>query len=801
MAIQIEKPEIKHKYISLFDTEAEFNAAYPNFEEVNWSDVAYPQERPDNYRVSRRLSNMYHKNTPPDYKFDDINDFVVEGDVTYYADGAYIGTFNEDDYTNGNIRKTFFLEIVWGYSGWEWHDYERVIGTDSETEEPITETLTGGNLYKIKNIQTVPHIIDGQRLQHINDFLFSQYNVTKVEGFNTSNLVAANRAFKRGTNDDTNYPKRNSNQILECHFVEGYNTDGTFGNHPFGYVDPVTGESLLENLVEADGLFFNNKVYMYEGDFENVIPFTIPNITHIDKLYSYGVLTNNLRFKMESLEELTDCFKLAIIPRAVVNLNDIFVDNTLNNIKNFSGFLAGASITEYTESGSDKITTIQLNLTNSNVDSNEIIDLSHFAEWIGPSEYGERRVGIIQNTILNILLNFDNKVNLSEGFANINRDKSNYPNYLSRAIYNNGFEKIHVNFNNKESYITSLKSAFANNTFIENLPVQQVPNNTCDDSYIYQSCTFNAPINYDFHNSTLASPRMQGWGQFNDCTFNSTFDFDPTHSSNKTLEYLDRVEFCGIKFGNNVPAADRTFPYVIQNQNDTTYRYFDMANSKFVGTLPAQNIYIDTIRLRNSVKYVDDLYGSRFNPFQGCSELTDLSNINLYYSDAIQEFEFVNFNFSGCTSIIKTPHIYLRYRGTNYVRSNLSFQGLKNLTDVNLENLSFRGGSPNVGSYQNFQDCTSLAYLKIATNTTDGFDANLNILGCTSLDVDTLKNTLMMIKSGIVQILDSTWKKVNGIDPTSSGDVDSGPIYDYFIAQRISCTVTKDNSYTPAYPD
>ena len=784
MAIQIEKPEIKHKYISLFDTEAEFNAAYPNFEEVNWSDVAYPQERPDSYRVSRRLSNMYHKNTSPDYKFDDINDFVIEGDVTYYADGAYIGTFNEDDYTNGNIRKTFFLEIVWGYSGWEWHNYERVIGTDPETEEPITETLTGGNLYKIKNIQTVPHIIDGHRLQHINDFLFSQYNVTKVEGFNTENLVAANRAFKRGTNDDTTYPKRNSNQILECHLVDAHDED-TLLNHYFGY------EGTLDKLVEADMLFYNNKVYVGEGT-DNTLPINIPNIKNVDKFYSYGVLTDNLKFKMESLEELTDCFKLTIIPRATINLNDIFIGDTLNSIKSFSGFLAGASITGYTESGDDKIATIQLDLTDSSVISNETIDLSHFAEWIGPSEYGERKAGIIQNTILNILLNFNNKVNLSEGFSNINRNKGNYPNYLSRAIYNNGFEKIHVNFNSKESYITSLKSAFANNTFIENIPVQQVPNNACDDTYIYQGCVFNASISYNFLNGSIVSPREQGYGQFNDCTINDSYVF-------RNIQGLDRVEFCGIKFGENVSAANRTFPYVIQNQSDTTYRYFDMANSKFVGTLPAQNIYIDSERMRNATDKYSGA-GSRLNPFQGCSELTDLSNISLYYSDNDGDFDNMSFDFSNCTNLIKTPHVYFKHVGPQYVHAYINFQGLKNLTEVNFENLSFRGISPGYAS-QDFQDCTSLVYLKIATNTTEGFDANLNVLGCTSLDVDTLKSTLLMIKSGSVQILDSTWKKVNGIDPTSPGDVSSGPVYDYFITQRISCTVTKDDSYTPVYPD
>ena len=135
---KITYPPITHKYITLFDDEGGYNTSYPNFEEVNWSDIDYPEERPEGYRLSRRLSNMYHKDNPPQYKFDDINDIVIEGDTTieepytpdntlfgiiaeaqnkiYHPDSFKIATYNSLD----DIRKTFFLEIVWGYYGWEW---------------------------------------------------------------------------------------------------------------------------------------------------------------------------------------------------------------------------------------------------------------------------------------------------------------------------------------------------------------------------------------------------------------------------------------------------------------------------------------------------------------------------------------------------------------------------------------------------------------------------------------------------------------------------------------------------------
>lgn len=899
MAIQIEKPEIKHKYISLFDTEAEFNAAYPNFEEVNWSDVAYPQERPDNYRISRRLSNMYHKNTPPDYKFDDINDFVVEGDITYYADGAYIGTFNEDDYTNRNIRKTFFLEIVWGYSGWEWHDYEKIIdpgeiravtfkvynrdlymglseegvilisqpyeltiedngdgtiyltdgtyyvglaGSDTYTmssdpskkaaitieystlkgnkyvyllnqygcigNDPYNRTdgnkcwanklktgytawemnitqgrpavidiYKGGNLYKIKEITTVPHIIDGHRLQHINDFLFSQYNVTKVEGFNTTNLVAANRAFKRGTNNDTNYPKRNSSQILECHLVDAYDED-TLLDHYFGYGDT------LDKLVEADMLFYNNKIYVGEGT-DNTLPINIPNIKNIDKFYSYGVLTDNLKFKMESLEEFTDCFKFAILPRAIVNLNNIFIGSTLKKIRNFSGFLAESSITGYAESGSDKITTIQLDLTDSDINSNDVIDLSHFAEWAGCQET-DRSGGryAIPNTILNIDFDFLNKVDLSEAFVCINGDKYSHPSYAT-FNYNGGFEKIRVNFNNKESYITSLRSAFANNTFIENLPVQQIPNNICDDSYIYQGCIFNAPVNYNFLNGSISSPRTQGYGQFNDCTINDGYTFS-------NIQGLDRVEFCNIKFGDSVTTVNRAFPYIVQDQNNITYRYFDMYGSKFT-SMPAQNIYIDSDRYMNTSDKIDLWDAKHMNPFEKCSEFTDLSNVHLYYTDHVDEtspgISGIGFDFSGCTKLTKTPHIHWYYHKRSYLYLTINFNGLKNLTDVNLEDLRFYSGSDtDSGQGQLFRDCTNLVYLKLGSNSTEGNTINLDIRGCSALDIPTLKLTLMAAAKGVLQIMKSVWERLDA------------ETYEH-CNTSFSLTVVDDSSYIPQYPD
>ena len=917
MAIQIEKPDIEHKYITLFDTEEEFNAAYPNFEEVNWSDVAYPQERPDNYRVSRRLSNMYHKNTPPDYKFDNINDFVVEGDVTYYADGAYIGTFNEDDYTNGNIRKTFFLEIVWGYSGWEWHDYEKIIdpgeiraatfklynrnlymglsetgviltdqpyeltiedngdgtiyltdgtyyvglaGSDTCTmssdpskkaaitieystikgdkfvylsnqygyigSDPylksddskcwantrvtyaawemnitqggptVKDVYKGGNLYKIKKITTVPHIIDGDRLQHINDFLFSQYNVTKVEGFNTSSLVAANRAFKRGTNKDNSYPKRNTSNISECHLVDAYDGD-TLVDRFFGY------KNNLSKLVQADELFVNNKLYI-GNDYSNTLPVRIPNIKKIDRLYSYSVYTDGLKFDMESLTELTNAFKMAIFPQsenpenASIDVNEIFVGETLDNITNFSGMFGGASIVRHQEVEGYNISIIKMDLTNSNAESDTVLNLSHFAEFVGPSEFeqgGNLGTSILSNTIVGFDLNFKNKVDLSYAFSNICREKSvNYDaeyntNTIinSRNIRNSGFGMINLNFHDKESLITSIYSAFINNTFIADLPIQQVPNNNCNDSYIYQDCVFDYHVSYAFSDG-LTNTLRPYYGQFNGCTIKHDYSFF-------FVNKLDRVEFCGIKFGENATSTD--FPYVVQDQNDTTYRYFDMAFSEFTSISP-QNIYIDTARFRlcGDKSYLGRRQnsGERINPFEGCSKFTDLSGVHLYYSDIDDRVEQIvtkktqfNINYSSCTNLTKSPHIHFTYYRTWNHYLNVNFAGLKNLTDVNFENFNCHGYLARTKSGFTLQDCTNLTYLRISSPE-KGFATQLDIRGCYNLDIPTLEATLSNMDDGQLQIMKSVWDQL------------SQSVKDHCLKVSI-VTITKDSSYTPKYPD
>lgn len=684
--MDIEKPAIVHKYITLFSTEDAYNEAYSNFTEANWSDVGYPEDTPDNYRLSRRLSNMYHKDNPPDYKFNDINDKVVEQkeefvkdddgnwqivyrDVDIYPDAHRSANYRLLDYSDNCIRKAFFLEVVWGYSGWEWVDYRRTL------EDETQEILTGGNLYEMKNIVTVPHIIDGYRLQHINDFLFNQYNVTRIEGFDTSNIIAANKAFKRGIDGDTSYPKRYISDIKECHFVIGSDENGNF-YYPFGYTDPVTGESFLSNLVEADKLFYNNKIYMHEGNLVNSIPFTIPNIKSIDSFYAYGVYTDNLQFKMESLEELTNAFKCAIFPQSVINVNDIFVGTTLNKIKNFSSMFGGATIRGFQTINDEDVASLQLDLSSSEVNYDDVINLSHFAEWLGNGDSRD-----IVNRRIVFSFKFANAVDLSYLFANAMRDKQESYDVLS-ILGNSGFNKVTINFNNTDNFIRSLDNAFINNIFLENLPILARPNVNCTDNSIYEGSTFNSAITYDFSPNQVV---YDSSAQFKNVKVYDNYAFNH-------IDCLKNINFERFMIYNNGElTTDSIFNYVLNNAgytyiDNTRYQTVTFKDSN-IASFPVQSFYVD---IQNGTTDI----------FAGMRNIDFTSDHKLYLKDFTQTVSSKSLvipNFSGCVSMTQTPEIYYNFDGSGVsVMSNIQFfKNCDNLVTLNCTNVNIirtRGG-------------------------------------------------------------------------------------------------------------
>lgn len=853
--MEITVPKIQSKYITAFKNESSYDTAYPTFEEVNWSAIkpaVGPEELPDEYRLSRRLSHMYVNGTPPDFKFSSVNEYVpydaqTEEEKTY-ADAHQIAHHNTEgcpanQMTSDDIRETFFLEIVWGYSGWEWHDYNKheedidysyftlkndssgkymniteegvftsdvpqilhstienghtyitditgnyYIGwadnlqdtssdpndkvyleliqyedkdinyirlktpkgfidvngagkciiyinwlspsslwvTEYKNESPF-EVIQGGNLYKIKDIQTVPHIIDGHRLQHINDFLNSQTSVIHVEDFDVDTLVSINRAFKR-INQQNGYTL-----ITPCQL-------------------DVYEFPLVE---EADGLFFNNKISIADGH-----TFNMPLIKQVDSLYAQGAYTEGLKFKMESLTKLTNCFWGAYFNQGTININNIFEGTSLNKVTNFRGLLYSASIYGYNEVNGEQVATIHLDLTGSTVPIGTTINLSRFASCIGVCGHntsdgtGVSTTGFTNRRLI-INLDFSNNVDLSYGIATaMITDK--YSNILKdigfvtnpTLWYRNGsFNKLTFNINNKEALVKDLNHFGAYNTFIENLPITSRCNADCNDDYIYQGAVCNANITYDFSPTQSIS---YYYSQFNKAEIKAGFTFS-------NIDCLKSVDFRNTKFPVDTTDPNNpvytTFPYVLNNPNYTynqdssRYQNISFEGSNLAG-FAVQDFYLQlgdgydkSERNRKTETEWGDICS---NCFKNMKNVDFTANHKLYIKNNIVEplGRYVQYNlhlFDGCSSMITTPTVYYTLDTTNadnnvYADQHLLFNGCNELVSINCENLNLIGG--HLTNPETNITSKKLVYLKLGR-----WDCSIKIAS-KILDIPTFKATL-----------------------------------------------------------
>ena len=194
------------------------------------------------------------------------------------------------------------------------------------------------------------------------------------------------------------------------------------------------------------------------------------------------------------------------------------------------------------------------------------------------------------------------------------------------------------------------------------------------------------------------------------------------------------------------------------------------------------------------------------NIFQRCSNLTDLSGIHLYYSDVGSGKYVFTFgkdnNFFGCESLTKSP--YIHFNGNNNCYFN--FNGLKNLTEVNLENFSSSGsvqGTTSTSNFSNFQfsfkDCSNLRFLKLGSSTNE-IVGNIDLRGCYSLDIPTLEDSLKHripkaslnnYRVGDLYIMRSIWNEM------------SQETRDYCsqYTDRNHVTIVEDSSYIPEFPN
>ena len=147
---------IEHRYIKLYGSQEEWQTALDNHELEEVAVAAITEDRtdkPDEYQYSVRETNK---------------------------DNERKGEFNSSDPIN------YFggLEIIWGYWGWQWSDIEYE-----------GETLHGGQFMDVKSTTKYPDILDGYRIQHINNMTKLTPKVQEIGYFDATNVVCAREAF------------------------------------------------------------------------------------------------------------------------------------------------------------------------------------------------------------------------------------------------------------------------------------------------------------------------------------------------------------------------------------------------------------------------------------------------------------------------------------------------------------------------------------------------------------------------------------------------------------------------------
>lgn len=318
--LNINLPVLQHQYIRLYNTEEEYNNDNTRPQEICYSDIKDNNVTEDDakeYQYSIRTTN---------------NDNLIKGKY----------------YSTDDIRLDAGLEIIWGYFGWQWTDFE-ING----------EILKGGNFVQNRAMNTVKHIVDSNRLQHINNFLKYVPNVKKIEEFNISTIKSASYlcnitdrtmaftvpAFLFNLNNIINtndtlfyFNSSNVNIICEAETLQLHNI--VVLNHPIFNA----ANSNIKGITKIEF----GKLTNWINEINYVLLPCIKNI--IDKQHTSGIekpIVNNTDI-ISGIENVIfnydnddDVIKYPIYANSITNINSIkFIDNKWNGyfvIQNSTG--------------------------------------------------------------------------------------------------------------------------------------------------------------------------------------------------------------------------------------------------------------------------------------------------------------------------------------------------------------------------------------------------------------------------------------------------------------------------------
>lgn len=688
-------PHYEHKYLTIFDNESDYTAKESTFEEVNYSVIKSPNESPENekdYYPSHRTTN-------------NDNEYVMK-------------------YWDSDVTKTkFFLEIVWGYFGWEWNDY-----TYND------EILHGGNLYKVKETNTVRSIIDGNRLYHINDFLNSQDKITTIESFDTSNIVTADRAYKRISNINVTF--------ISTQYRNEYAPLLTLNQADY----PA--------LKSAEEMFFCNRFKVIDSTGE--VNLSMPNLISAKGFVKGAWIEDNFILNAPLLESFDFGFHWANLKAPSININDYFTADTINNIKSWRYAFGGATFF-YPSGNDDNPHVISLDLSNVNHDG-EVLDLTGLFDSIG--SYNSADYG--RNKNLTINLGVSGQYNLDYAFRNILGKKSNNNAHLTNRAQETWFNDSGItnynikgvgfatcNFNVSDNFAgcTSMNYTFTYNEF-DTLP--PVTTTTTTTTGIYSNCRFLGGISFDFSpNKTI----VESSGQFNSCYIEGDIDF-------KNFDCLRNIEFTNVT--SNTP---KDFPYIFHNpdyqynEDGTPYQTINFSGSTIINNVPEQDLYILST-IENNYRYL--------NPFRNIPTVDFTPECNWYFKTINNyngEHEGVTgdsyktnlLDFTGNTALSKSPTIHIEVNsisGNSYTNININYSNLHNLTEVNIY-IDKTGSQQSTGDVFNFKGCENLINFNLKTTKANILGYKIDFTNCKLLNKESLLDSLTYIENFISIILES----------------------------------------------
>lgn len=750
------------KYLSLFNNLQEFEAAYPTFEEANYSIINKGNE------INLQ---QYHPSTR-----------------TTQGDNEVVMKYLDQDV----LKTSFFLEVTWGTFGWEW----TYIAYNPETEkwevvdQDTENALKGGNFYKVKNMTKVVSIPDANRVQHIRNFLSSQ-PVTEIENFDTSTLQVVDYAFKR-----SDYNKSDYSAMLPL----------------------KSGISEFPAATSADG-------FLEQSQVTSDVLFRFPLINKVEGFCKDGAYTKNLSLDIPELESFTDGFYEAFVVGDSFDSDYLFNTLiSIKDLTNFLYGAKVVNTTEDTFSFNLDLTNVthsdEINLSHllytfgpiSAFNENSLIDITLSTNNPVNLEYAFSNITNDQKDHRLYAYKGNSTPaddsSLRTSFAKMNNNIESYKDKATSLQYALSYNRFHEDIPLKNSSNNCDKDDFVyrGSLFDNNVTYNFSPNNTLRSaSKQFDDCTFSGAFgtNINLTNiNKLNRPIFRNQTYPDGTTFpyvlydeNNDYEF-PNNGLGLIGDFNEDGEFIPNSFYNQIIPSDGTQPYV--GTKDQKYQFVSFSGSN-ISRIVNQKIYtnnwldlfrncsnIDFPEGSNVEVYFQSMQKSNKNgdvePTNDLNTLVEFKNLCIPDS-GIDDYMMVR-AFENCSSMTRTPKLYGTLISTaNYTDGGRAygnrgsfeylFAGCPNLEVIDAENLHFI--FRNAWDYSNSIGINLEGYSNLRILKLGRFDCGLNIKHCPNIDIPELVNTIMRqtnVKRGTsdrsLLIDEATWTTIQNQYPEAA---------------------------------